>query len=619
MVLDHAETDGIDGFASIIGGKLTTYRMMAERVADVVCAHLGSTTPCATASTPLPSARHETQRPHHLRDRLDALEHGELPGALICECEIVTAPQIIEALDAGQRGENNATSLNDLRRDLRLGMGRQGGFCAVRAAGLIHQHRRPAPAESAALLAEFAERRLAGVKPLLWGHNLRQALLAEMLYNRVIGLSDAPPVTHTTLEPAPLPAELRLPAGPQARVVVIGAGLAGLTAALTAQELGARVEVFAAGMGSFTLMPGWIETGDVASLSANSTHPYHHSADALAVGLGVLQRAAGLHHFAAHAITAIGRTRSTAFAAGAALHALTPQDRVLVVGVEGWRDTYPHWAADALAARGIHADAVSIVLPHFEGNFDDWSLDYARYLDTDAGRDYLITQMRARLGRATVVAFPAILGFAPETHQQIAAALGVSVLELPTLPASVPGQRLFRALKARLLAGGGRLTFGPHVRGVDVTEGRATGVLVETSANGRPRVVPADAVILATGGLYGGGLDSDYKGAVWETVLGLPVANVPPVEDWFNEPLLAGRPQPIHRAGVQTDTLLRPLTEVGVPIADNVYAAGRLLAGASPVVEGSAEGIDLATGAQAALNAIAALHERAQHTRTVAR
>ena len=46
------------------------------------------------------------------------------------------------------------------------------------------------------------------------------------------------------------------------------------------------------------------------------------------------------------------------------------------------------------------------------------------------------------------------------------------------------------------------------------------------------------------------------------------------------------------------------------PAAGNLYAAGRLLAGASALVEGSTEGIELATGAAAALHAIAALRER---------
>jgi glycerol-3-phosphate dehydrogenase len=52
-VLDHAERDGVGGLISIVGGKLTTFRMMAQRTADAVCAALGVSEPCATDRTPL--------------------------------------------------------------------------------------------------------------------------------------------------------------------------------------------------------------------------------------------------------------------------------------------------------------------------------------------------------------------------------------------------------------------------------------------------------------------------------------------------------------------------------------------------------------------------------------
>ncbi len=51
--LDH-ESDGVSNFASIVGGKLTTYRQMAAATADLVCEHLGVEATCETATTPLP-------------------------------------------------------------------------------------------------------------------------------------------------------------------------------------------------------------------------------------------------------------------------------------------------------------------------------------------------------------------------------------------------------------------------------------------------------------------------------------------------------------------------------------------------------------------------------------
>ena len=45
---DHRETDGVEGFVTISGGKGTTLRAMAEATADVVCSKLGIDAPCRT-------------------------------------------------------------------------------------------------------------------------------------------------------------------------------------------------------------------------------------------------------------------------------------------------------------------------------------------------------------------------------------------------------------------------------------------------------------------------------------------------------------------------------------------------------------------------------------------
>ncbi len=56
MVLDH-EADGVAGFATLIGGKATVLRAMAEKAADHVCARLGIDEPCRTVDFALPSWR----------------------------------------------------------------------------------------------------------------------------------------------------------------------------------------------------------------------------------------------------------------------------------------------------------------------------------------------------------------------------------------------------------------------------------------------------------------------------------------------------------------------------------------------------------------------------------
>jgi glycerol-3-phosphate dehydrogenase len=54
FLLDHAD-DGVDNMASVVGGKLTTYRQMAEATADLVCDALGVDADCVTAERTMPA------------------------------------------------------------------------------------------------------------------------------------------------------------------------------------------------------------------------------------------------------------------------------------------------------------------------------------------------------------------------------------------------------------------------------------------------------------------------------------------------------------------------------------------------------------------------------------
>ena len=54
VCLDHKKRDGLDGFITITGGKLMTYRLMAEEATNMACAKLGIDKPCVTAQQPLP-------------------------------------------------------------------------------------------------------------------------------------------------------------------------------------------------------------------------------------------------------------------------------------------------------------------------------------------------------------------------------------------------------------------------------------------------------------------------------------------------------------------------------------------------------------------------------------
>lgn len=186
-VIDHAARDGVRGLVTVVGGKLTTCRLMAEKAVDVVGRQIGIDTPCTTASEVLPGAApHSGPRYHRLDHRLHQLEHGETPGELICECEMVTRAQLEQAIAAYG---DQPVALDDLRRDLRLGMGPcQAGFCGYRAAGILQQAKGISSADTTRALGDFVNERYRGIRPLLWGHGLRQLYLDELIYRRTLGL-----------------------------------------------------------------------------------------------------------------------------------------------------------------------------------------------------------------------------------------------------------------------------------------------------------------------------------------------------------------------------------------------------------------------------------------------
>lgn len=191
QILNHRQRDGLPGLISIVGGKLTTFRLMAEQLMDAACAELGMQRACTTATTPLEP--HGT--PHHtLTTRLKTRETSATPGAdnpLICECELVTRQQVVEAL-----AQLGSVVLNDLRRDTRLGMGPcQAGFCGYRAAGLAQQTLNRPAEEINLALAQFLQERWKGQRPLVWGHNLRQLELDLTIYRQVLGVQRLPGTT----------------------------------------------------------------------------------------------------------------------------------------------------------------------------------------------------------------------------------------------------------------------------------------------------------------------------------------------------------------------------------------------------------------------------------------
>lgn len=182
-LLHHQSRDGLSNMVSIVGGKLTTYRAMAEAAVDAMGADLVVSRACRTAQEPLPGS--ENGQYDSIQHRLEFIEaRGGDENALVCECEYVTRAAVEEVAR-----ERDTHDLGDIRRALRLGMGPcQGGFCTYRAAGVLHDLHHLPPATTNAALRRFLEERWKGIKPVLWGDDLRQVKLDEEMYLNLLGL-----------------------------------------------------------------------------------------------------------------------------------------------------------------------------------------------------------------------------------------------------------------------------------------------------------------------------------------------------------------------------------------------------------------------------------------------
>lgn len=192
-VVNHQETDGIDGLLTIGGGKLTTYRLMAENIVDLMCEQLGEERECRTADEPVPGS--EDQKSYHVTHRLDKRERNWQDEQIICECELLSRGELTELMAIDPE-----STFDDLRRRLRLGMGPcQGGFCGIRAAGISHEVGHSDIDAATARLRLFISNRWQGLWPILYGDQVRQTALDEWIVSGIYDAEHLPEAAPETI------------------------------------------------------------------------------------------------------------------------------------------------------------------------------------------------------------------------------------------------------------------------------------------------------------------------------------------------------------------------------------------------------------------------------------
>jgi glycerol-3-phosphate dehydrogenase subunit B len=427
-----------------------------------------------------------------------------------------------------------------------------------------------------------------------------------------------------------------------ADVVVVGAGLSGLTAAIGLAEAGASVEVVARGHAATHWTAGGL---DVAAPSGASTpadgiqalredrlHPYAVIGDDVPGSVERFRSIVQVHGLPfegdlsspiRRVPTSIGGTRPVAIlptAQASALRPWAPDERLVICGFAGFKDFWSDHIAASLTrasvwsptaardgapgdgARPSRVESVTVELPSLAGRHNLSALTIARLFDDPVSRRDAVDAIATVLGRIGPrrgrVGLPAAIGLDEhgEAFRELATALPLEPFEIPLVPPSIPGLRLFNTLRGALRAAGGRITIGEAVSEVSRSGGRVTAV--STTAAARQRTIRTGAMVLATGGIAGGGLVASAEALV-EPVLGLPV-EAPPSTDWLAPTPFEPDGHPLERAGVRADAALRPLGRGDDVALENVVVVGSMLAGQRYLAERCGDGVAITSGFRAA-------------------
>ena len=401
-------------------------------------------------------------------------------------------------------------------------------------------------------------------------------------------------------------------------VIVIGMGLAGLMAAKTAAEAGKKVLIIGKGMGSLCLFSNTI---DVLGQSPKTTeirdslskwiedHPLHPYSK---IGLEKIEEALScfislfplpysfqtIDHMNCLLPTGAGTLRPTFFIPTTMVEGVSlAKGNTLLIGFKGFKDFYAHYVADQLKCRGIN-----LQLP--DDSYQELSATaLARLMEREPFRGNIGREIKKQLHGETRVGFPAILGMhnPNQVKDDLEEITGAKVFEIPILPPSIPGKRIFDRFREWLIQKGVTFLLGYSVSNAILKRRRCEGIGVL-----HPPLInsySADRYILATGRFIGGGLRANDE-KIFETIFNLPISQPKSREDWFRKSFFGDPPHPIHRAGILTDSSFRPVDERGDEILENVWVTGTILAHHHAIDEKSKEGVEIATGYMAVKNAL---------------
>lgn len=399
--------------------------------------------------------------------------------------------------------------------------------------------------------------------------------------------------------------------------VIIGAGLAGVTAAIRLAEAGKSVALISAGRsamhfssGSMSLL-GFDETHQPISsplLSArklSEDHPYKklgtESLGARAEeAAGLLMRAGvkaiGNAHENHLRISPLGMMRPAwlTLEGLVTLDALKRLERphVIIAGIAGFLDFYPRFIAASLEKEGIRCDVLTVDNPdlqHLRASATEMrAVNIARIMHGDTLTRFAeAVRNVVKDSDAAAIILPSVIDFDEVKLQKLRSIIGHEVFYAPTMGASVPGIALHSLMVSRFISLGGSLFNGHRAISAEFNDNTLTAVYTDKLDDDR---LTADNFIFASGSFFSRGVVATADDVV-EPVLGLDTVAPTDKEKWFDSDLFDN--QPIMNSGVAYDEAFRAL-RLGSPVK-NLFAIGSVLAGADSLRNDSGAGVALLT------------------------
>ncbi|MBM4325151.1 MAG: FAD-binding protein, partial [Deltaproteobacteria bacterium] len=263
-------------------------------------------------------------------------------------------------------------------------------------------------------------------------------------------------------------------------LIVIGMGLSGLMAAKTAAEMGKKVLIIGKGLGTLSIfsntidllgtIPPTMKMKDGLSqwVHDHPEHPYGK------VGLEKIEEAlSSFNSFFPPPYTFQSKNDANSLVpTGAGTFRLTylipstmmkgiflKGKRTLIIGFEGYKDFYARRLADLLNCRGITLSLSEN--PQTEMT----AAALARRMEKPSLRDFIGAEVKKEIRDEELIGFPAVLGVNDPmgVRKDIEKKIGASIFEIPGLPPSIPGMRIFNRFKAKLIQKGGNFLSGYSV------------------------------------------------------------------------------------------------------------------------------------------------------------